>query len=137
MVALRPGRTKLGIHSMTAAPSRSRLAGRSLLVLSAALLLYALPTALEFAALRHWSPWISSVLPGDLAGCAFLGIAFRKVKAGVLLYCLLTVFEACTYGWNIMPLSVLPWFTDLVPTVVVSAMMLRSAGTGAKLVAIH
>lgn len=107
-----------------------------LLMAAAAVFLYVLPNQFEFMALRHWNPYVSSVLPGDMLGCAFLCIFFRKVKAGVSLYCALTAFEASFLGLHIMPLSVLPWFTDLVPTVVVSAMVLRIGSGGARLTSI-
>ena len=117
--------------------SLSGLWRRCLLVVLAALALYVLPTALEFAAMRHWNPWVSTVLPGDVAGCVCLGILFRRRKAAALLYCLLTIFEAGAYGLHIMPLDVLVWFTDLVPTLAVAAMVLRSTGSGAKLIPIE
>jgi hypothetical protein len=116
--------------------SMRRMVQNALLLLAAAFALYLLPTVFEFAALRHWNPWISTVLPGDLAGCAFLCIVLRKVKAGICLYCLLTLIEACVYRLHIMPLSVLPWFTDLVPTIVVSMIVLRSARDMEKIVTI-
>lgn len=111
-----------------------RPAVRNALRLSAAAFaFYFLPTAFEFVAMHHWNPWISSLLLGDLAGCAFLCVVLRKVKAGICLYCLLTVFEAGACWLRIMPLSVLPWFTDLVPTLVVSAGILRSSARGTRL----
>jgi hypothetical protein len=131
-------RTRVRILGLTMdRNSLSRVTRNAVLALMAALLLYGLPTALEFAALRHWNPWVSTLLPGDATGCLCLGIVFRKMKAGILLYCLLTAFEACAYGLHIMPLSVLPWFTDLVPTLVVSAMVLWPAEGGARLITIR
>lgn len=132
------GRARFHMLSLTAgSDSRPRAVRRSLLLMLAAMLLYAVPTALEFAALRHSGSWVSTVLLGDLAGCACLAIVFRRVKAGVLLYCLLTVFEAGAYALHILPLNALLWITDLVPTVLVLAMVVRSSGSSAKLIAIH
>ena len=108
----------------------------TLLLMAAAVFLYIVPNQFEFMALRHWNPYISSVLPGDVLGCAFLCIVLRKVKAGISLYCALTAFEASFLGLHIMPVSVLPWFTDLVPTVVVAAMVFRTPGGGPRLVSL-
>ena len=71
----------------------------------AALVLYALPTVLEFAALRRWNPWFSVILPGDLAGCACLCLVFGKVKQGISLYCLLTAIEARVMSVPRLPLE--------------------------------
>lgn len=106
----------------------------ALRLVAAAVLLYFLPTAFELVAMHHWNPWICSLLWGDLTGCAFLCFVLGKVKAGICLYCLLTVFEAGACWLHLMPLSVLPWFTDLVPTVVVSVTVLRSAKPTGRLV---
>jgi hypothetical protein len=122
--------------SVTNAIGTPRLVRNSLLLMGATLFLYIMPNAFEFLALRHWNPWISTVLPGDFLGCAILCIAFRKIAAGISLYCLLTAFEACALVFHIIPLGVLPWFTDLIPTVVVAVMVLRSAEDGPKLVSI-
>lgn len=96
-----------------------------LLVVVAALVLYVLPTAFEFAALPEWSPWVATVLPGDLLGCACLIFIFRRVKAGIALYIGLTAFEALIYLTGLAPAHFIPWFTDLVPTIVVMTMLLR------------
>jgi hypothetical protein len=74
-----------------------------------AALLYVFPKVFEFNALHKWNPWVSVVLPGDLAGCLCLAIVFRKVKEGILLYCLLTAAEACLYWLHVTPAGVLPW----------------------------
>jgi hypothetical protein len=132
-------RLPASFRSLLATTSESgttRRVRNGLLLLGTALFLYIMPNQFEFLALRHWNPWVSSVLPGDLLGCAVLCIAFRKVKAGVFLYCLLTTLEACALGLHIMPLSVLPWFTDLIPTLVVAVMVLRTAKDGPKLVSL-
>ena len=114
-----------------------RFVRNAFLLLVAALVLYVLPTVLEWAALRHWNPWLSVILPGDLAGCACLGIVFRKIKQGISLYCLLTAIEACVYWLHVAPPEALLWFTDFVPSLVVVVMLLRSARPTAKLVVIH
>jgi len=115
---------------------KSHLARNFLLVFAAALLLYLVPTLFEFTALRSWNPWIAVVIPGDLAGCLCLAVVFRKVRAGIALYFLLTAIEAGCYWFQIMSPGVLLWVTDLVPTLMVSAIIWCSAGRSAKLIAI-
>jgi hypothetical protein len=114
-------------------PSKSRVARSVTLLCLVAALFYAFPKTLEFSALQKWNPWISVVLPGDLAGCLCLAIVFRKMKAGILLYLLLSAAEACLYWLDLTPADVLPWIADLVPTVVISLMVLGPAGRTGKL----
>ncbi len=97
----------------------------ALLLIGSALLLYVLPTVLEFVALRRSSHWFSVIVLGDLAGCACLAIFFRRFKAGMLLYCLLTGIEACLCLFHLAQVETLSWMTDLVPTLVVTVMLLR------------
>jgi hypothetical protein len=103
------------------------------LLLAIAFFLYVLPTAFEFSVLRSWNPWLATLLPGDLAGCACLILIFRKSRAGITLYFLLTTIEACLFWLQMAPLALLPWLTDLVPTLVVSGLVLRSSGPSRKL----
>jgi len=111
--------------------------GPNYLLLSvAALLLYVVPTLFEFTVLRNWNPWIAVVLPGDLAGCFCLAVVFRKVRIGIALYCVMTMIEAGFYWLHVTPPGILPWVTDLVPTVVVFAIIWRSMARNAKLVPI-
>jgi hypothetical protein len=103
----------------------------ALLVIAAAALLYALPTLMEFAALRSWNPWISVVLPGDLAGCACLILFFGRIRTAIALYWLLTSLEAGLYALHIVPSTIIPWITDLIPTLLVMRMVWRSAADAA------
>jgi hypothetical protein len=107
------------------------------LLMAASLVLYVLPKVLELTAMRHWNPLLSMILPGDLAGCAFLVVVFGKVKEGISLYCLLTVMEAWVYWAQISPLNVLSWIIDLVPTLVVLVIVMRSARQTARVVTIR
>lgn len=117
-------------------PSKSRVTRNMVLLCLVTALFYAIPKLLEFNALQRWNPWISVVLPGDLAGCLCLAIVFRKMKAAILLYSLLSGIEAFLYWLNIAPADILPWIADLVPTVVISLMVLGSAGRRGKLLPI-
>src|SRR5215469_2045902 len=114
--------------------SNSRVVRNAGLLCVVAALLYVVPKLLEFNALHKWNPWISVVVPGDLAGCLCLAIVFRKIKAGVLLYCLLTGAEACLFWLRVTPNDILPWIADLVPTLVISMMVLGSAGRTRRLI---
>ncbi len=109
-----------------AAPAKPNPWRAICLVTVAVMLLYTLPTLFEFAALRHVSPWFATVLPGDLAGCVCLMVCFRKTGAGLGLYLLLTAIDACLYGLELMPPQLIPWLTDAIPTLVVTAMLWRS-----------
>ena len=117
-------------------PSISHVARIVVLLCLVAALLYVLPKFFEFHAMHRWNPWISVVLPGDLAGCLCLAIVFRKIKAAILLYCLLTSAEALLYWLHIAPADVLPWVADLVPTVVISLMVVESASRAGKLLSL-
>jgi hypothetical protein len=111
--------------------------GPNYLLLSiAAVFLYIVPTLFEFTVLRNWNPWIAVVIPGDIAGCFCLAVVFRKVRIGIALYCVMTMIEAGLYWLNVMPPGILPWVTNLVPTLVVFGIIWRSVGRNAKLVAI-
>lgn len=90
------------------------------------LLLYALPTIVEFAAARRLNPWLAIILPGDVMGCAWLIVVFRMPWAGLLLYLFLTACEGCLYTFHLVPVNTLPWIVDLVPTLVVVAAMLHA-----------
>lgn len=104
----------------------------ALLLLAVAMLLYALPTILEFVALRRYSPWIAVVLPGDLLGCICLVLLFRKIKTGVVLYSLLTSIEACLFAFHIAPANTMAWMVDVIPTLVVCGNIWHSQMRGAQ-----
>lgn len=110
----------------TRSAKASRPLGRAVLIFAAAAVLcYALPTLFEFEALRVLNPWLGTLLPGDLVGCAALGIFFRQPKAGALLYVVLSAIEACSYEFHWMPRAAMPWMTDVVPTIAVALALLR------------
>ncbi len=117
--------------------SGPRMLRNIVLAMTASLVLYVLPKLLELTALRHCNPLFSVILPGDLAGCACLVLVFCKIKEGISLYCLLTVVEASVYWAQISPLNVLSWITDLVPTLVVLVILMRSSRQTAKVVTIR
>lgn len=89
------------------------------------LLLYALPTVLELAATKHFNPWFAVILPGDAVGCAFLITVFKRPRTGIILYLLLTICEAALYEFHLVPVGDLIWIVDVVPTLVVSYLVLR------------
>ncbi len=95
-------------------------------LIAVALLAYAVPTLLEFAASRALNPWIAVILPGDVVGCACLAFLFGKLRIGMALYLFLTAVEGFLFVIHVIPVGVLLWFTDLVPTVVLSGVLLRS-----------
>jgi hypothetical protein len=97
-----------------------------LMLLSAVLLIYVLPTALELVATQHISPWLASIFPGDLAGCICLAAVFKMRRTGVLLYLLLTICETFLYLSNIVSARELPWIVDLVPTLIVAGAIARA-----------
>ncbi len=92
---------------------------------SVALFAYAVPTALEFFASQHLSPWASTILPGDIAGCLWLASAFRMRLLGLLLYILLTASESCLYVSGLVDVGSLVWLTDVVPALCVAAVITR------------
>lgn len=89
------------------------------------IILYALPTAVELVASRHMSPWISSILPGDVAGCVFLLAVLGMRRTGVLLYLFLTAAEGCLYQAHLVSAQALPWIVDSVPTLTAMAFLWR------------
>lgn len=97
-----------------------------LLVVSA---LYVFPTAIEFSVLSPASPWLTTLLPGDLIGCVCLVLASGRLRTGALLYLALTGAESYMYYCHIVSLQTIPWITDLVPTLIVAAVILRASRT--------
>jgi hypothetical protein len=102
---------------------RSRLANLPLALFSVAFFIYAVPTTLEFFASRHFGPWFSTILPGDLVGCLWLGVVSRMRLVGLLLYIFLTSSESVLYGFGLVDSGSLLWLTDLVPALLVAAVM--------------
>lgn len=101
------------------APGLLPFARPSAFLIAAALLLYGLPTVLEFLLIRQVNPELVVVVVGDLFGCAFIAIFFKKVWLGIALYALMSGIEASAYGLHLLPRGTLPWIADAVPTLVV------------------
>jgi hypothetical protein len=97
----------------------------SILLLSIATLLYAVPTVLELLAAQRLDPWFGVILPGDIIGCALLVAVFRMHRTGLSLYLLLTACEGSLYAFHIVTANALPWMVDIVPTLAVTAIILR------------
>lgn len=95
------------------------------LFLSVVTLLYAVPTIIELLAARRLNPWLGVILPGDLVGCACLITVFKRRRAGLVLYLLLTACEASLYTFHLMTANVLLWIVDVVPTLVVATILVR------------
>ena len=81
-------------------------------------LLYALPTVLEYVAVRHFNPWLAVILPGDALGCAALIVFFGMRRTGLVLYLVLTGIEGAFYLTHFLSPPVLLWIVDLVPTLI-------------------
>ena len=108
-----------------AVPSRVGKLNLFAALVAASIATYALPTMGEFYAAHYVSPWISTILPGDLAGCLFLAVVFRMYRVGLLLYVTLTALEICLYETLPTSSQLLPWLTDLIPTLVVIFCVVR------------
>lgn len=101
---------------------------QTLLMLCAGVLcFYIFPSVIEVELVKHLSVWIACILVGDLAGCSFLSLVCGLKKTGVLLYLLLTASESSLYGLHIVPRSVLIWAVDLVPTLLVAALIVAAS----------
>ena len=92
-------------------------------LLSIASLLYLLPMVIKLLAARHLNPWLAVILPGDIAGCAWLFGVFKMQRTGLILYLLLTACESCLYVSNIVSADALIWIADLVPTLIVAGII--------------
>jgi hypothetical protein len=103
-----------------------------LLFLTVAVALYLLPTVAEFAAEKYVSPWVATILFGDLAGCVCLAAVFNMRRTGLLLYVFLTGCEGALYASHALSPNALTWLVDVVPTLVVAGKIarLRSAHAG-------
>ncbi len=121
-------RSYVAFHGTTAGPV-SRLAGflrrvdrrYAVLVFAAiALVLYMLPNLVELAAIGRVSPWVTSILFGDLMGCACLALVLRMPRTGVVLYLALALCEGWLYATGRLSPGTLAWVTDAVPTLVVA-----------------
>lgn len=89
------------------------------LIVFAALIIYGLPTIVEFMAARDLHLGLAVLIFGDLIGCACLATFLAMPVFGVALYLVLTVAEACLYFTHVLSPGHLALFTDLVPMAVV------------------
>jgi hypothetical protein len=101
---------------------------QTLLMLCAGVLcFYIFPSVIEVELVKHLSVWIGCILVGDLAGCSFLSLVCGLKKTGVLLYLFLTASEGSLYELRIVPRSGLVWMVDLVPTLLVVALIVAAS----------
>lgn len=89
------------------------------LIVFAALIVYGLPTIVEFMAAQDLHLGFAVLLFGDLIGCACLATFLEMPVFGIALYLLLTIAEACLYFTHYISPGHLALFTDLVPMAVV------------------
>lgn len=130
MPARQDVRTRLLASTLTRLRAWIDLAGHQSLNMLAVslgivLLLYVLPTIIELAVSQHLNAWLAIILPGDILGCVCLVVLFKMYRTGIALYLLLTVCESCLYLSNLVPESLLVWLVDAVPTIVVTAVVVR------------
>jgi|GEM_PF-3793131 len=101
---------------------------QTLLMLCAGVLcFYIFPSVIEVELVKHLSVWVACILVGDLAGCSFVSLVCGMKKTGVLLYLFLTASEGSLYELRIFPRSVLVWTVDLVPTLLVVALIVAAS----------
>lgn len=91
----------------------------TLLFLVMATIVYGFPTLIEFVLMGRVSPWVVSIVFGDMVGCACLAVVLRMPRTGVILYLALAVWEAWLFQTARITPSTLAWITDAVPTLVV------------------
>lgn len=85
-----------------------------------AVVLYVVPNLVEFAAMGHVSPWLMSIVFGDMMGCACLALVLRMPRTGVILYLVLALWESWLFATGRVSPATLAWVTDAVPTLVVA-----------------
>lgn len=90
-----------------------------LLFVVVALVLYALPTAMEIGLTPEVGTWLAGIVLGDLAACAFISVVFKMRRTGVVLYLLLTMLETSLYLAHIIPARAMPWMSDAIPALFV------------------
>lgn len=95
------------------------------LMLFAALITYVLPTVVELIAAHDPGFGFGVIVFGDLTGCACLAALLGMPMFGVVLYVLLSVFEACLYFTGVLSATTMAWFVDILPTLVVAGRIAR------------
>lgn len=106
----------------------------AVLFLALAVLLYAVPTAIEAAALGHVGPWLAVIGFGDVVGCMCLALLQTPFSAFIL-YIALTCCETILYTTGAVSAPRLVWMVDLVPTIVVALTIVRLRSTARRNVA--
>lgn len=97
-----------------------RMPDMALLLVTILLLLYGLPSVIEFAALYWRISAVGIIVFGDVAGCACLATILRMPATGVTLYLALLVCEIGLQSTGALPRPLLPWILDLLPTIAVT-----------------
>jgi hypothetical protein len=127
-----------GVRHLNSSPHRNafatqwhiRVKGNALhallLLFSAVICLYILPSAIEVVLMRRISAWVACIFFGDLVGCSVISFLCGLRKTGVLLYLLLTGCEAWLYAVRILQRPLLPWIVDLGPTLTVAILIAGS-----------
>jgi len=96
-----------------------------LLLLVAPLLLYGLPTALEFLLQHFTGPWLAGILLGDLTACICLYAVFGMRRTGMVLYLVLAITKICLFAAQAIPANVLLWMVDSIPALLVLVKIAR------------
>jgi hypothetical protein len=101
-----------------------------LLCLTVTFVFYVLPTALEFVASTYLGPWVGIIFLGDFCGCVCLATIFKLRRTSIILYSVLTICEGALFASSLLSASALLWITDLVPTFVLMATIVRLPAPG-------
>jgi hypothetical protein len=116
----RPGSIRRELSSLPARSlgfvARAKETHFALLSLAVIVVVYALPTGVEFIATSYLGPWVGTIFLGDFCGCLCLASIFNLRKTGVILYAVLTICEGALFAGRLLPASAILWITDLVPT---------------------
>ncbi len=94
-----------------------------LLILSMFVCLYLLPSVIELEMMKRISAWFSCILFGDIVGCSFLSLVLEMRMTGVLLYGVVTGAECWLYAVRLVPIHLLPWVADSVPTLLAASLI--------------
>jgi hypothetical protein len=101
-----------------------------LLCLTVIIVFYVLPTGLELVATTYLGPWVGTIFLGDFCGCVCLATIFKLRRTSIILYAVLTVGEGALFASHLLSASALLWITDLVPTLVLIATVVRLPAPG-------
>lgn len=95
-----------------------------IVVLTSLAALYVIPSLAQMLLLRFIPGWIFNVVFADLIGCVALALMGR-VRHALLIYMLMTVFEAVSIVTGVISITRLVWIMNLLPAAAV-AMHLQS-----------